>query len=86
MSESVSGEIDNLSFEEALKQLEEIVSRLESGEVPLEESIDLYERGALLRERCTKKLDDARMRIERVIGGGAGTGPLDGGDFESGAS
>ncbi len=80
MAESGTGEIESLSFEEALAQLEEIVETLESGEVPLEESIDLYERGAALRERCTQKLKDARMRIERVVDGGAGALPLDGGE------
>ena len=72
------GRIGELSFEAALAELEEIVDRLEGGEVPLEESIALYERGAALRERCTRKLRDARMRIERVVEDGAGVAPLDG--------
>ena len=84
MAESGSSGIEGLSFEEALAQLEEIVEKLESGEVPLEKSIDLYERGAALRERCTQKLKGAKMRIERVVEGGAGTVPLDGGDPGSG--
>lgn len=79
MSESDPDRIDHLSFEEALAQLEEIVQTLERGEVSLEASIDLYERGAALRELCTRKLNEARMRIERVVGGGAGVVPLDGG-------
>ena len=84
MAESGRSGIEGLSFEEALAQLEEIVERLESGEVPLEKSIDLYERGAVLRERCTQKLKDAKMRIERVVEGGAGTAPLDGAEPVSG--
>ena len=84
MMERVSGGIEGLTFEDALAQLEEIVAKLESGEVPLEESINLYERGAALRERCTEKLKDAKMRIERVVDGGAGTAPLDFGDSDSG--
>ena len=84
MAESGTSGIESLSFEEALAQLEEIVEKLEGGEVPLEESIDLYERGAALRERCTQKLRDARMRIDRVVEGGAGTVPLDGREAGSG--
>ena len=83
MSESDPDRIDSLSFEEALAQLEEIVQTLERGEVSLEDSIDLYERGAALRELCTRKLNEAKMRIERVVGGGAGVVPLDGGGAAS---
>ncbi|BCW90132.1 Exodeoxyribonuclease 7 small subunit [Alphaproteobacteria bacterium SO-S41] len=72
-----------LSFEEALKQLEEIVGRLESGRVELEESITIYERGAALKAHCERKLKDAEARIEKIVlgpgGAPAGTEKLDAG-------
>lgn len=70
-----------MSFEDALKALEDVVRRLETGEVPLEESIDLYERGELLRKRCQARLDAAQARIEKIVQGPdgrvAGTEPFD---------
>lgn len=64
MAEQV--EIAELSFEEALKELERIVSRLESGEAQLQEAIDLYERGDQLRRQCAARLDAAQSRIEAI--------------------
>jgi exodeoxyribonuclease VII small subunit len=58
--------IAELSFEEALKELERIVSRLESGEAALEEAIGLYERGDRLRKQCAARLDAAQARIEAI--------------------
>lgn len=58
--------IDDLSFEEALKELERIVGRLESGDATLDESIRLYERGDRLRARCAERLDAAQARIEAI--------------------
>lgn len=58
--------IDNISFEQALGQLEEIVRSLESGKAPLEESIDSYERGIALKTYCEKKLAEARLKIEKI--------------------
>jgi exodeoxyribonuclease VII small subunit len=55
-----------LSFEEALKELERIVSRLESGDAALEEAIGLYERGDQLRKQCAARLDAAQARIEAI--------------------
>jgi exodeoxyribonuclease VII small subunit len=60
-------DIDALSFEDALKELERIVQTLESGQAPLEESISVYERGALLKAHCEKKLEAARLRVEKVV-------------------
>ncbi len=60
-------EISNLSFEDALKALEEVVRRLESGDVPLDESLDLYERGEALRQHCQARLDAAQARIEKIV-------------------
>jgi exodeoxyribonuclease VII small subunit len=58
--------IESLSFEDALKELERIVSRLESGDAALDESIQLYERGDKLRQRCAERLDAAQARIEAI--------------------
>lgn len=66
-------EIASLSFEEALKALEDIVRRLESGDAPLEESIDLYTRGEALRGHCQQRLDAAQARIEAIVTGPDGT-------------
>lgn len=59
-------EVVELSFEEALKELESIVGRLESGEAQLQEAIDLYERGDQLRRQCAARLDAAQARIEAI--------------------
>jgi len=73
--------IANLSFEDALRALEEVVRRLESGDVPLDDSISLYERGEKLRAACQARLDAAQARIERIVAGPDGapaaTRPLD---------
>ncbi len=74
-------EIGEMSFEDALKALEDVVRRLESGDVPLEESIGLYERGEALRRHCQARLDAAQARIEKIVAGpdgkAAGTVPFD---------
>jgi len=62
-------DIDKLSFEEALKSLEEIVARLESGRVELEDSIAIYERGEALKARCETLLKGAEARIEKILAG-----------------
>lgn len=70
-----------LSFENALKELEGIVDRLERGDVELEESIKIYERGEALRNRCDELLKSAEMKIEKIKAGrdgkAEGTEPLD---------
>jgi len=58
--------ISDLSFEDALKRLEAIVHRLESGEASLDESIKLYAEGDQLRGQCEKRLQDAQARIEKI--------------------
>lgn len=55
------------SFEAALKQLEEVVQRLEKGELPLEESLRLYEQGIRLSRLCHAKLEEAEGRIEQLM-------------------
>ena len=59
--------VEDLSFEAALEELETIVSRLEQGEVDLEDSIALYERGMVLKAHCDKKLKGAEMRLEKIV-------------------
>jgi exodeoxyribonuclease VII small subunit len=75
------GNIADLNFEDALKALEEVVRKLEGGEVPLDESIDLYERGEALRKHCQARLDAAQARIEKIVaspdGKPAATEPFD---------
>ncbi|HEY9554596.1 exodeoxyribonuclease VII small subunit [Allosphingosinicella sp.] len=74
--------IAQLSFEAALKRLEEIVRTLESGEAPLDESIALYEEGERLKQQCEARLKAAQARIEKIQigrdGQPTGTAPFDG--------
>lgn len=65
-------DISALSFEEALAQLEKIVAELESGQAPLERSIEMYERGAALKAHCEKRLEAARLRVEKIVVGQGG--------------
>lgn len=67
-----ASEIDGLSFEQALAELERIVSQLESGQAPLEASIELYERGAQLKAHCEQRLEAARLRVEKIVVGAGG--------------
>jgi exodeoxyribonuclease VII small subunit len=60
-------DIAKMSFEEALRALEAIVTQLERGDVPLDDSISLYERGEQLRIACQKRLDTAQARIEKIV-------------------
>jgi exodeoxyribonuclease VII small subunit len=74
-------EIASMSFEDALRALEEVVRKLEGGDVPLDDSISLYERGEELRKHCQARLDAAQARIEKIVqkadGTAAGTAPFD---------
>ena len=73
--------IESMSFETAMAELERIVDRLERGEVPLEDSIAMYERGEALKARCEALLKAAEERVEKIRlgpdGKAAGTEPLD---------
>lgn len=75
-------EIENMSFEEAMKELEATVGKLEHGEATLEESIKLYERGAALRAHCDKVLRAAEERVEKITlaanGQPTGSTPVEG--------
>ena len=65
-------DIDALSFEQALAELEKIVAELESGKAELERSVDVYRRGALLKAHCEAKLRAAQLQVEKIILGPGG--------------
>jgi exodeoxyribonuclease VII small subunit len=60
-------DIATMSFEEALVELEQIVRRLEGGQVKLDEAILSYERGAQLKQHCERKLNEAQQRVDRIV-------------------
>ena len=62
-----SSEIDNGSFEEAFRGLQETIARLERGGLPLQETIDAFEEGIALGKRCTAILNAAELRVRRVL-------------------
>ena len=63
-------EIQDLTFEEALAELEQVVDRLEEGGFPLEESLTLFERGQALAAHCSELLDKAELKVKQVTGEG----------------
>jgi exodeoxyribonuclease VII small subunit len=83
MDSAGTSNVDQLSFEDALKRLEEIVRTLEKGEAPLDRSIELYQEGDRLRRHCEARLKDAQARIEQIAFGSDGKPaelkPFDGG-------
>jgi exodeoxyribonuclease VII small subunit len=74
--------VAEMSFETAMKELEQVVTQLERGDVALEESIKLYERGAELKTRCEQKLKEAEEKVAAITfdgdGNPAGTKPVEG--------
>ena len=74
--------VDEMSFEDAMGELEKVVGQLERGDVPLEDSIKLYERGAALKKRCEEKLKEAEEKVAAItlVGDGnpTGTKPVEG--------
>jgi len=76
-----NADIKEMAFERALKELETIVGRLERGDVELEESIVIYERGEALKEHCDRLLKQAEARVEKLTfdanGAPSGTEPLE---------
>jgi len=74
-------DVENMSFEDAIKELEMVVGQLERGDVALDESIALYERGAALKARCEAKLKEAEEKVAKITlgegGSPVGTAPLD---------
>lgn len=78
---NTTADITEMTFEAALSALEDVVRRLESGEVPLDDSINLYEQGEKLRQHCQARLDAAQARIEKIVqapdGRAVGSAPFD---------
>jgi exodeoxyribonuclease VII small subunit len=72
MTAAAPSDISGLSFERALSELEKIVAELESGQAPLERSIEMYERGARLKAHCEARLQAARLRVEKIVVGQGG--------------
>jgi len=72
MAQAAGKPVDGMTFEEALSELEGVVTRLERGDVALDESIALYERGAALRARCQAKLAEAEEKVSRITLGDGG--------------
>ncbi len=74
--------ISEMTFEQAISELERIVTELERGDVPLEDSISLYEKGAELKKRCETKLKEAEQKVAAITldedGSVTGTKPLEG--------
>jgi exodeoxyribonuclease VII small subunit len=71
--------IAGMSFEDALAALEQVVGQLEGGQVPLEQSIALYERGDALKKHCQAKLDEAELKVQKIVaedGKAVGTEPF----------
>jgi exodeoxyribonuclease VII small subunit len=81
MAENTQADVKKLSFERAMEELESIVTRLEGGKVPLEESVAIYERGEALKRRCEELLRQAEARVQKITldaaGKPTGTEPLD---------
>ncbi|WP_022703283.1 exodeoxyribonuclease VII small subunit [Pseudorhodobacter ferrugineus] len=81
MTDKTETPVSAMSFEEAMSALEQVVTSLERGEVPLEASIALYERGAALRAHCATKLRQAEDKVEMIRakdGAAIGTTPAEG--------
>ena len=74
-------DIAGLSFEQALTELERIVAELESGQAPLERSIEMYERGAALKAHCEKRLEAARLKVEKIVVGAQGAQGVEPAEF-----
>jgi exodeoxyribonuclease VII small subunit len=66
-------DIKSLSFEDAMARLEKIVDALDSGDVSLEKSIEIYEQGAALQRHCEDKLKKAEMRVQKIVTAADGT-------------
>ncbi|WP_116598275.1 exodeoxyribonuclease VII small subunit [Primorskyibacter marinus] len=74
--------VNEMSFEQAMAELEQVVGKLERGDVALEDSIKLYERGAALKKRCETKLKEAEEKVAAITlnadGQPTGTTPVEG--------
>ncbi|MCF8466679.1 MAG: exodeoxyribonuclease VII small subunit [Sneathiella sp.] len=63
----IPADITAMSFEEALKELEQIVEKLDSGQVDLDQSIEIYTRGSQLKQHCEGKLRSAQERVDKIV-------------------
>lgn len=80
MAGEATPDIATMSFEDAIAELEAIVKKLESGQGSLDDAVAAYERGAQLKAHCEKRLNEAKLKVERIrLGpdGGAGSEPFD---------
>jgi exodeoxyribonuclease VII small subunit len=66
MERSMRNEIEDLTFEEAFTELEQVVSKLEDGGLTLEESLAVFERGRALAAHCSQQLDEAQLQVEQI--------------------
>ena len=64
-----STDVEELSYEDAVRQLEAVITALETSQISLEESLILYERGKALARRCAALLDQAELRLKTLVGG-----------------
>jgi len=67
-----ASDIDGMAFDQALAELQSVVARLETGGLPLESSIELYERGVRLHAHCARLLTQAELRVQRLVEGAGG--------------
>ena len=61
-----NNDLENLTFEKAMKELEELVDSLDKGDVSLDEAIAAYDRGSQLKDYCQKKLQEAKMKVDTI--------------------
>ena len=63
----MSEEVDKMSFEDIMKTLEDLVKQLESGELDLDKSLEVYERAVVLRDHCKKILDESDRKVQTIM-------------------
>ena len=78
-----AADLANISFEDALRELEGIVSSLERGDVSLDDAIAAFERGTALKAHCQARLEEARMKVEQIRLPAEGTPPTDSSPFSA---
>ena len=81
-----SASLEKVTFEDALQELEGIVASLERGEVSLDDAIAAFERGTQLKSHCQARLEEARMKVEKIKVPSAGTAPDSVSNFDVGQS
>ena len=85
-TEAKSGSLDRVTFEDALQELEGIVASLERGEVSLDDAIAAFERGTQLKSHCQARLEEARMKVEKIKVPAANAAPDSVSNFDMGQS